>query len=227
MSHSGEEDDKASHQRQSFLEGEGDKWFARNSGSDIAPYMKTALDTILTFVQPESRILEIGCANGRNLAYMNAARPGLRCFGVEPSGAAVKAAQQLYPSLDVQQGTADSLPYQAATFDLVFFGFCLYLVDRDLLYGAVAEADRVLRDNAFLSIVDFDPVAARKRPYQHREGVFSFKTDYSRLFLASGHYSIAHKHSYSHRGSEFQLDPGERVATVVLYKSVHAGYFLE
>jgi ubiquinone/menaquinone biosynthesis C-methylase UbiE len=219
--------DDGGKQRDSFLTGEGDRWFSRNDSQSIAPYMRAALDTLGGFAQPGDKLLEIGCANGRNLAYVSAAQPGITCCGIEPAAAAVEAAKIAYPGLQIQQGTADRLPYPAATFNVVFFGFCLYLVDRDLLYTAVAEADRVLRDKGFLAIVDFDPIGPRKRAYRHLQGVFSYKMDYSRIFLASGHYSLAHKHSYSHEGIRFHLNPGDRVATVVLHKDVAAGYVPE
>jgi len=211
-------------QRDAFLGGEGDRWFARNDSQDIAPYMRSALDSISRFLHPGQHVLEIGCANGRNLAYLAQARAGLNCSGVEPSAAAVTAARQLYPSLRVEQGSADRLPYANGSVDLVFFGFCLYLVDRELVLAVVAEADRVLRDGGFIAIVDFDPVSPRRRAYRHLPGVFSYKMDYSRPFLASAHYSLAHKHSYSHAGSDFHPQPSERVATTVLHKSVAAGY---
>jgi ubiquinone/menaquinone biosynthesis C-methylase UbiE len=214
-------------QRGEFLGGEGDRWFDRNRGDQIAPYMQFALDSILPFVRSDHRLLEVGCANGRNLAYIAQSRPGLQCAGVEPSAAAVEDARMRHPKIRFEQGSADRLPFDANHFDVVVFGFCLYLVDRELLFQAMAEADRVLRDQGFLVIIDFDPVGPRKRPYRHLDGVFSYKMDYSAAFVASGHYRLAQKSSFSHAGRAFEMSPADRVGTVILHKNVAAAYFPE
>ena len=214
-------------QRDSFLGGEGDQWFARNDGAEIAAHTKHALDTILNFVRPGNRVLEIGCADGRNLAYLARSCSGVTCEGLEPSGAAVEAARARHPGILVQAGTADRLPYERGSFDVLCFGFCLYLVDRELLMQSMAEADRVLRDRGYLAIIDFDPVGPRRRRYRHLDGLYSYKMDYGRILLASSHYHLAAKTGYSHAGSSYSTDPGERVATTVLYKDIAAGYLPE
>jgi ubiquinone/menaquinone biosynthesis C-methylase UbiE len=121
-------------------------------------------------------------------------------------------------------GTANSLKYPNEHFDVVWFGFCLYLIDRSLLTAAVAEADRVLRDNGYLVITDFDPQYPCRRKYHHLAGVQSYKADYSKLFLANPAYTLAAKRSYSHAGAGFPPDPDERVATWVIVKSMTNAY---
>src|SRR5258708_11795718 len=120
--------------------------------------------------------------------------------------------------IELQAGTASKLPLESQSLDLVYFGFCLYLVDRQDLFSAVAEADRVLKNGGFLAITDFDPIHWHKRPYHHKEGIFSFKRDYSKLFTASGMYFLVAKTRFSHRGASFDPDGGERVSTTLLFK---------
>ena len=57
--------------------------------------------------------------------------------GIEPSQQAVQAGREAFPALHLRQGTADALPYGDGEMDVVWFGFCLYLVDRPLLMRAV------------------------------------------------------------------------------------------
>lgn len=224
---SGADRDSKRQQRDTFLAAEGNQWFVRNDNSTIADHTRGALDLLAQFVTAGARVLEIGCAAAANLAYLREARPGIECHGIEPSAAAVAAARSRYPFVHVQVGSADVLPYEAQSFDVVYFGFCLYLVDRELLFTAVAEADRVLKDRGILGIIDFDPRGPRKRQYRHLPGLYSYKMDYSRMFLASDHYHLAAKASYSHFGRSFHSDSGERVATTVLYKDIAAAYLPE
>jgi ubiquinone/menaquinone biosynthesis C-methylase UbiE len=120
--------------------------------------------------------------------------------------------------LHLHVGTANSLPFDSATFDFVFFGFCLYLVDRNEIFQAVAEADRVLKKGGFLAILDFDPGQQHKRIYRHKEGIYSYKTSHADFFTAGGQYYLVAKESFSHAGTQFTTDPDERLSLSILYK---------
>jgi ubiquinone/menaquinone biosynthesis C-methylase UbiE len=194
---------------------------------EIAPHTRIALETLAKFIRPGQRILEIGCGSGANLAHLGKQVGQLDCHGIEPSAQAVEAGGRRYPAVQVCVGSADALPYADVNFDVVYFGFCLYLIDRELLFRAAAEADRVLKDSGFLGIIDFDPTVPRKRAYRHLQGVYSYKMNYAGLFQASGHYQLVAKTSYSHSQDQFHPDPAERVATTVLSKNIAAGYASE
>lgn len=214
-------------QKRVFLEGEGDLWFARNRGVLGAETgeRKALLDRVARHldVSRQSRVLEIGCGPGLNLAGL-ARRARIDAHGVDPSGEAVASGCAADPSLQLRQGTADSLPYDTASFDMVWFGFCLYLVDRPLLMRCVAEADRVLRDGGALVILDFDPPQPTSRPYHHQPGVFSYKMDHAKLFLANPAYTLVDKHSTSHAHDGWHPDPQERVALTVCRKDLRNAY---
>lgn len=103
-------------------------------------------------------------------------------------------------------GTAEKLPFESGSFDLVCTGFCLYLLDRrSLLQKALSEADRVLKPGGFLAITDFDPGAMHKRPYSHREGVFSYKQDYARFYTEGGLYYLVCQNSPFPTGNNFLI----------------------
>jgi len=78
---------------------------------------------------------------------------GVSVMVLEPSNEAVYQAISL--GLDARVGTADVIPFQDKSFDIVIFGFCLYLCDRDDLFKIAAEADRVLKTPGWLLIKDF------------------------------------------------------------------------
>lgn len=213
-------------QRDIFLGGEGDAYFRRNAaGYDpaSAASMPLSLAVLQQYVQPGARVLEIGCANGLNLERLRRSA-GCHGSGIDPSAAAVAAGRKDFPALDLQVGTADRLPFADGSFDLVWFGFCLYVTDRPLLPRVVAEADRVLKNRGFLGIVDFDPDAPVRRRYAHAAGVSSFKTDYARMFLGFPQYVLVEKRPFTHAAERWDADPGERLAVQVLYKDNQAGY---
>jgi ubiquinone/menaquinone biosynthesis C-methylase UbiE len=219
-------------QSNTFLQGEADNYFRRN---------KTALDSaaatwgkefseidwlhqaLAPFKDKIHAVLEIGCSNGVKLERICDLLDA-EGSGIDPSQLAVAEGNQKSRERKIQlhAGTASSLPFEPQSFDFVYFGFCLYLLDRQDLFSAIAEADRVLKTGGFLAITDFDPVRQHKRPYHHQTGVFSFKQDYSKFFTESGTYYLVSKNSFSHRQSFFDTDGNERVSTTLLFKEIEA-----
>ena len=214
-------------QKEVFLASEGDRWFVRNRRSLDVP--SELCDTVASRLanqlsnKDEARVLEIGCGQGQNLAAL-AARVPIVAHGIDPSQEAITVGSQRFPLLSLKKGSADALPHADDSFDVVWFGFCLYLVDRSLLFRVVAEADRVLRDGGLLVIVDFDPAQPSRRSYHHYPGLYSYKMDYVRLFLANPSYVLVEKLSASHTSGQWSPDPQERVALTLCRKSLEQAY---
>ena len=209
-------------QKDVFLDGEGDAWFERNSGSSAAqefPAGDRLLAALLQLVEPAAttgaRILEIGCGEGARLEWLTAQR-GCICSGIDPSARAVAAAVQR--GIDARRGTAERLDFADRAFDIVAFGFCLYLCDREDLFRIACEADRVLRNPGWLLIYDFYSDEPRRREYHHRSGLFSHKMDYRRLFSWHPGYSIYSHQLLHHVTGGYTDDRDEWVAVSVLRK---------
>lgn len=209
-------------QRDAFLGGEADAWFARNRTP--RPGTPDRVDRLRRYVPANASVLEIGCADGRRLAEI--ADLAGRCVGIDPSVTAITEGRARWPQLELYVGSADALPFDRP-FDVVILGFFLYLADRELLPRIVAEADRSLADGGTLIIVDFDPRYPRRRQYRHRAGIWSFKMDYASLFLAFPAYSLVEKVPFTEDGDSWTADETERVAMTVLHKDLAAGYSLE
>jgi len=210
-----------------FLEGEGDNYFLRNKAAlevrTVANEIAWLGQALSPFKGKVNSVLEIGCSNGAKLEQVCALLDA-QGQGIDPSKQAVDEGNHRLQGSGAQLhvGTASRLPFESVSFDLVYFGFCLYLLDRQDLLTAMAEADRVLKFGGFLAITDFDPIHRHKRPYHHKEGVFSFKQDYAKVFTESGLYYLVSKNSFSHRQSFFDADGNERVSTTLLFKEVDA-----
>jgi SAM-dependent methyltransferase len=206
-------------QTEFFKKVEGDNWFQRNSSNkSLNPH----LEVIAKHLKPKSKILEIGCSDGRNLNYLTEITGSIG-FGIDPSEKAISVGKKSFPKLNLAIGTADTLPFSNLEFDLVYFGFCLYLVDRSFLPKVVSESDRVLRDKGFLAITDFSGSFKSRTPYSHAPGLFSYRTNYPALWTQF-HYSLVEHVPFSHNSSEFDPIDRERIAHTVLFKDIIGSY---
>ena len=175
-----------------FAESEADNFFLRNRKAfeeDPLPKVDAAVMLCDTFGLSPRRILEVGCSNGRHLDQLRK-QTGAECVGVDPSNAALESGRRFFPELELHHATADCLPFEAESFDLVFLGYFLAVVDRRNLLRVMAETDRVLADGGHMIVGEFSsPTPCRVR-YHHRddEVLFSYKQDYAQILLASGWY---------------------------------------
>lgn len=218
----------AAPQLRAFSEGEGDRWFQRNSRALDA--LDLANDRPLQLIeacdlQPRN-VLEVGAANGYRLAAL-AKTYGCRVTGLDPSTAAVADGLARFPVVHLQTGSGDTIPFDEP-FDLVIVNFVLHWVDRSLLLRTTAEIDRVVSDGGFLLIGDFLPPYPIRRPYHHLpgQGVFTYKQDYAAIFTASGRYQTIAMSTGSHSSTvpTTAVDDDDRVATWLLRKPPNGLY---
>ena len=211
-------------QKDIFIESEGNAWLQRNAAAQAArtlPQDDEVLVKILGLPAPAegASLLEIGFGDATRLHWLKE-NTAYACHGIEPSTDAVAAAKRR--GLDAVQGTADALPFPDSSFDVLIFGFCLYLADREDLFRIASEADRVLKNPGWLVIRDFYSVAPQKREYHHRSGMFSHKMDYRTLFSWNPGYTCQ-SHEVSHHSTHsFTDDTAQWVATSVLRKNIIA-----
>lgn len=217
---------RASSQADAFLESEGDRWFERNrptihSAVGLPVDISFLADSLGPHRESINSILEIGCSDGVKLRQLCDAFRA-RGWGVDPSSKATECGNQAHTdkTVELMVGVAHELPFASTSFDLVYFGFCLYLVDRERLEDSLQEAHRVLKPGGFLAITDFDPATPHSRPYHHRAGITSHKRDYAAAMVAPGAYQLIHKKSFSHRQPFFDVESNERISVSVLYKEI-------
>ena len=206
-------------QKDIFLQSEGDAWLERNTCVPVSAAVPDPLLAEIVNLRPQPRqgtqVLEIGCADAARLQRL-AEMYGCTCQGVEPSARAVAMARAR--GIDVHQGTADQLPYADQSFEIVIFGFCLYLCDREDLFRIASEADRVLRSPGWLLIHDFYSPVPAQRDYHHHSGLYSYKMDYRKLFTWHPAYVTYSHNVRDHARGGYTDASGEWVATSVLRK---------
>lgn len=212
-------------QRDVFLSGEGDAWFHRNRRAQplVAPTDDLLLPTLLDLPLEEGAgtvVVEVGCGQGLRL-YALAQEKGWRVHGLDPSAAAVAAAAEL--GVEARVGTAEQLPYASQSVDLLVFGFCLYLCDRDDLFQIAAEAHRVLKPSSWLAILDFWSPQHCSNSYCHRLGVQSYKANLPEMFRWHPAYVIT-DHSVRHHTTRIRTDDSDEwVSATVIRKSNNFG----
>lgn len=207
---------------------EPDAWFYRNKNIIVAKgevsegtkllsefLEKATLDTDWS----KKSILEIGACYGYNLKYLSD-KFDVTCYGIDPSGEAVKYGNEKFKSINLIQGSAENLPYDDEKFYIVIMGFCMYEIERRYLMRAVSEADRVLKEGGYLMLVDFDTYSPYKRSNIHNSGMWTYKMQYINLFLSNPQYYLVYKKSFSDNEMRFCKEVQERISFNILYKDV-------
>ena len=204
-------------QKDAFLQGEGDAWFKRNQGR-INTESDKVIETISEILAVDTTIAtigEVGCGGAARLQALNK-RFNVDVKGIDPSGAAV--AKAVENGIDARVGTADHLPWGDSSVDVIIFGFCLYLCDREDLFKISAEANRVLKNRGWLIILDFYAKASYSNPYTHYAGLKSFKTNYAAMFLWHDCYTLFSHKIFGHGNGFFTDDQNEWVSVSVIRK---------
>jgi ubiquinone/menaquinone biosynthesis C-methylase UbiE len=123
-------------------EDRADAWvaWARKPSHDAYWHYRDAVFELLP-PPAERRVLEIGCGEGRVCRDLRARGYGI--CGVDAAPSLVAAAAAADPDGEYVVGTAEALPFAAASFDLVLAYNSL--MDVDNMPRSISEAARVLR----------------------------------------------------------------------------------
>ena len=207
-------------QKNLFLTSEGNAYFQRNKNTQIEKDDTDIVLEVIKFVEIPCplRILEIGCSNGSRLEILKQYFTNAECYGLDPSEDAISMGKDKY-DFNLMVGTADALPFEEGFFDLILFGFSLYLCDRKDLFKIAYEADRCLGNNGYLIIKDFQPPFPYRNSYVHYEGLSSYKMDYSQMFKWNPAYTEICRVISSHQGFIKRDIPDERIGVTILHKN--------
>lgn len=184
-------------QKEIFSHIEGNKYFERNKNKVVCSQDDPIIQSIAQLELYPKKILEIGCSNGWRLNLLKKIYKS-DCWGIDPSTDAIQQGKNEFKEVILEKGTADALPYEKQMFDMVIYGFCLYLCDRTDLFKIAYEGDRVLMELGNIIIFDFHPSFQYKNHYSHHQTLYSYKMNYSNLFLWNPAYVLKYKKMFFH-----------------------------
>jgi len=216
-------------QKDAFVNYEADNYFLRNKDVEYVAQNDVVLKVLQEYGTHPKNVLEVGCSTGYRLHAISTLCGGAKATGIEPSAEAIKQGHADYPEINFIKGTADDMStLKSGSFDLVVIGFVLYVVDREILFKAVSETDRLLADGGVLMIIDFFSEKPTRRHYQHIQDMqaYAYKQNYEDIFIASKLYHMLDKRSMSHSNKGYDLsdDYHDKYCLVTLRKDLSAGY---
>ena len=215
-------------QKDYFLDGEGDAFFRRNKLDEnkVNNIYGNKSDPLLHLITniplkngKQINILEIGCGQALRLNKLHQIK-GWNVFGIDPSEKAVKYAQN--KGINCKVATADELPYEDNTFDLIIYGFCLYVCDREDLFKIASEANRVLKESSWIVIFDFWHPYKHENKYHHLDGLKSYKMDLQKMFSWHPSYIVMDHSVRHHSQKEYTDESGEWVASTLIRKTKYS-----
>lgn len=193
-------------QTATVLATEANAWFDRNRNKIGTPEAIRG-DLLLKIIDDNgikpTSVLEVGCANGWRLEELRK-RYGCQCIGVDPSFAAMADGMSKHPDISLYSGMAHFLSFPDNHFDLVLYGFCLYLSAPKWLFMVASEGDRVLRNNGYLGILDFHANTPHSVRYHHDPSMRSYKMDYANLWVWNPAYEPAKVFNIASKDMELQ-----------------------
>ncbi len=181
-----------------FLNSEGDNWFKRNPNIEHKPDM-LLLEINKILIKKKNpkniNILEIGSSNGKRLSKIYH-KFRCKCFGLEPSKLAIK--NNVNKKVKIIRGTADKIKFSDKKFDIVIFGFCLYLIDIEDLFQVASEVDRLTKKGGLIIIWDFNSRILRKKNYKHDKRISTIKYDFYKIFTWHPHFKLKSRKKYNY-----------------------------
>lgn len=202
-------------QKNIFLKYEGNNYFRRNEHNSIDHNIRFIENLIAKKFKKNNYLLEIGCGNGRLLNSLSK-KKNFILYGLDPSKKAIQTLKNT--SIKCRIGTADQLNYKSNFFDIVVFGFCLYLVDKSLLFNVASEVDRVLKKNGYILIYDFFKKKSKTYKYIYNKKILTHKMDFSKMFLWHPSYKIIFKKIGDHKNIIKKTKNTNNAVSIILLK---------
>jgi ubiquinone/menaquinone biosynthesis C-methylase UbiE len=116
-------------------------------------------------IQPDQRVLEIGCGTGNLALLIKRLHPGAAVVGIDPDPKALARAQRKAwreaLSVQLDRGFAEELPYPDASFDRVLSALMFHHLGPEEKVKALDEARRVLKPGGSLHLLDFGGAKVR------------------------------------------------------------------
>lgn len=217
-------------QEKLFIEEQADAYFDRNFTKDIQAASKEhkIIQLIKTIDLPKTgNLIDLGGAAGSVAAGIIKIFPDWKGTVLEPSQKATKAGSKIFPWIDFICGSvAKKKDMPNKVFDLAIISMVFSWIDRGLLSQAIANIDSLVKPSGHIIIRDFYTPFPRANNYHHKDGIFTYKQDYTSPFKSLNIYTEIYRESGPVKHSNFDNnDPyDDWTLTSVLKKDLFDRY---
>jgi ubiquinone/menaquinone biosynthesis C-methylase UbiE len=191
-----------------------------NHFSDTRFKVWTCTREFLNNISPNSKGLEVGCGNGKNMVYRN----DINMFGIDICDKFVDICKK--KNLNVIQGDMLKLPYENEEFDFVMSIAVLHHLDtEEKRVQALNEMFRVCKKNGkiFILVWAFEQEESSKRKFKTKDEMVSW---FSRED-GNTYYRYYHLYSKNELAEEFQKTKNNFEVLKSLYEMGNWGIIVE
>lgn len=153
-----------------------EKYFERNKNIKEDVHNSTIYLKNLLKNEEIETICEVGCFTGIQLNYL-CNEFNCKGIGIDASEKSILKAKKKYKNILFKQGVSTTLELEDDSFDLMCFGFFLYILSNKDYNKSIEQAKKKLKKGKFLYIFDFDSISKKK--CKHDNNINITKRDYS------------------------------------------------
>jgi len=179
-----------------FEQSGGDEYFNRNKEEQSKPWELPGLSSeIIEWAQSQptpGKICVVGGASGREAGFLKSALASWQVTNVDISQEAISKGPILFPEvIHICEGLdSESISESISEQDCILLAGIMCWIDRDSLARAIHNVATMLKSGGLLAIYDFFPSNPKVNNFSHREGIFTYKQDYGKLFESAGPFRV-------------------------------------
>ena len=137
------------------------------------------------------KLLEIGCSTGFVLKRIKEIT-NADCYGIDASQNAISEGKKIFNGIKLYSGTLEKSNLKKKKFDLIIFGFFLFLLPPEKILNLFSIVDNMLNNGGKIIIYDFYAKNFNKIKYKHKKGLFSYKWNFKNVFLSLPQYKLVY-----------------------------------
>ena len=202
-----------------FIKHEADAFYERNFSrlSVPVPQNHNVIKSIKNIKLPKSAsFIDLGGGSGAVTAGIKKSQPSWKGTVLEPSRKATKLGSKIFPWINFVNGSiTKKKDMPKKTYDLAIISMVFSWIDRSLLSQAIANVDNLVKPEGYILIHDFYTPFARANSYHHKEGLFTYKQDYTQPFLSLNTYTEVFRNLGKDANTSFDKDDQYDATTMV------------
>lgn len=109
---------------------------------------------IENYIEPEAKILDVGCASGRLYDFFKSRK--CRYYGIDVNESAIQEAKKRYGTETFQVNDAEKMNFSNSFFDIVIAQGTFACMDLNGRINTLREVTRVAKNNAILHITELN-----------------------------------------------------------------------